>query len=644
MASITQLSLGTDGTVTATIVIPSDAKAGDTLTYSVNGGTPVEVTLTDTNIASGIAVEVAPEATITATITDAAGNTSLPGTATALSADTSVNAPTITIAGDANHDGVYNAAELGTDGTVTATIVIPSDAKAGDTLTYSVNGGTPVEVTLTDTNIASGIAVEVAPEATITATITDAAGNTSLPGTATALSADTSVNAPTITIAGDANDDGVYNAAELGTDGTVTATIAIPSDAKAGDTLTYSVNGGTPVEVTLTTANIASGIAVEVAPLATITATITDTAGNTSSEATATALAADTSVNAPTITIAGDANDDGVYNAAELGTDGTVTATIVIPSDAKAGDTLTYSVNGGTPVEVTLTTANIASGIAVEVAPLATITATITDTAGNTSSEATATALAADTSVNAPTITIAGDANDDGVYNAAELGTDGTVTATIAIPSDAKAGDTLTYSVNGGTPVEVTLTTANIASGIAVEVAPLATITATITDTAGNTSSEATATALAADTSVNAPTITIAGDANDDGVYNAAELGTDGTVTATIAIPSDAKAGDTLTYSVNGGTPVEVTLTTANIASGIAVEVAPLATITATITDTAGNTSLPGTATALSADTSVNAPTITIAGDANHDGVFGYNESENNPIKLNEASVSSRGA
>ena len=129
---------------------------------------------------------------MTATLSDDAGNTSAPVSATAFAADVDIATPSVTIADiDANDDGVYNAAELGTDGTVTATIAV-TGSKAGDTLTYNVDGATPVTVVLTADDIANGIAIEVLPEAKVTATLSDDAGNTSAEVSATALSADTS--------------------------------------------------------------------------------------------------------------------------------------------------------------------------------------------------------------------------------------------------------------------------------------------------------------------------------------------------------------------------------------------------------------------------------------------------------------------
>ncbi|KJY73157.1 hypothetical protein, partial [Vibrio nigripulchritudo] len=83
-------------------------------------------------------------------------------------------APTITIAGDTNNDGVYNAEELGTDGTVTATISLPDDFNA-ETDTLTING----ETVSADDIVDGKVTVEVAPEGTVTAQITDAAGNVS---------------------------------------------------------------------------------------------------------------------------------------------------------------------------------------------------------------------------------------------------------------------------------------------------------------------------------------------------------------------------------------------------------------------------------------------------------------------------------
>ncbi|MCE0492394.1 hypothetical protein, partial [Vibrio salinus] len=581
--------VGEDGTVTATISLPDDFDAAnDTLT--INGE---EYSLSADEIAAGsVTVEVAPEGTVTAQITDAAGNTSTQASETAAAADTEVKAPTITLESTGDDD-IYNNAEVGEDGTVTATISLPDDFDAAnDTLT--INGE---EYSLSADEIAAGsVTVEVAPEGTVTAQITDAAGNTSTQASETAAAADTEVKAPTITLESTGDDD-IYNNAEVGEDGTVTATISLPDDFDAAnDTLT--INGE---EYSLSADEIAAGsVTVEVAPEGTVTAQITDAAGNTSTQASETAAAADTEVKAPTITLESTGDDD-IYNNAEVGEDGTVTATISLPDDFDAAnDTLT--INGE---EYSLSADEIAAGsVTVEVAPEGTVTAQITDAAGNTSTQASETAAAADTEVKAPTITLESTGDDD-IYNNAEVGEDGTVTATISLPDDFDAAnDTLT--INGE---EYSLSADEIAAGsVTVEVAPEGTVTAQITDAAGNTSTQASETAAAADTEVKAPTITLESTGDDD-IYNNAEVGEDGTVTATISLPDDFDAAnDTLT--INGE---EYSLSADEIAAGsVTVEVAPEGTVTAQITDAAGNTSTQASETAAAADTEVKAPTITL--------------------------------
>ena len=82
-----------NGTVTATISLPTDFN-GSTDSLFINGQVH---TLTAAEKAAGaVTVEVAPNGTVTAQITDAAGNTSTLTSETAAGADTEAKAPTIT--------------------------------------------------------------------------------------------------------------------------------------------------------------------------------------------------------------------------------------------------------------------------------------------------------------------------------------------------------------------------------------------------------------------------------------------------------------------------------------------------------------------------------------------------------------------
>ncbi|WP_240036147.1 hypothetical protein, partial [Aeromonas jandaei] len=74
--------------------------------------------------------------TVTATIVDAAGNVSLPGSDSATMGDTTATgAPTVVITEDTNNDGTIDRIEI--SGKVNVEVGLPSDARAGDTLKVS---------------------------------------------------------------------------------------------------------------------------------------------------------------------------------------------------------------------------------------------------------------------------------------------------------------------------------------------------------------------------------------------------------------------------------------------------------------------------------------------------------------------------
>ncbi|MDP5152083.1 beta strand repeat-containing protein, partial [Rheinheimera baltica] len=422
-----------NGDVNVTISLTgTGAVAGDTLT--VNG---VAIVLTQAQIDAGevLTTVVAPAdgatLTVTATITDAAGNTGAEGSDSAIMDGTAPNAPGVTITEDANNDGYINAAELNGDVNVTISLT-GTGAVAGDTLT--VNG---VAIVLTQAQIDAGevLTTVTAPAdgatLTVTATITDAAGNTGAEGSDSAIMDSTAPNAPGVTITEDANNDGYINAAEL--NGDVNVTISLTgTGAVAGDTLT--VNG---VAIVLTQAQIDAGevLTTVVAPAdgatLTVTATITDAGGQTGPAGSDSAIMDTSAPNAPGVTITEDANNDGYINAAELNGDVNVTISLT-GTGAVAGDTLT--VNG---VAIVLTQAQIDAGevLTTVTAPAdgatLTVTATITDAAGNTGAEGSDSAIMDGTAPNAPGVTITEDANNDGYINAAELNGDVNVTISL---------------------------------------------------------------------------------------------------------------------------------------------------------------------------------------------------------------------
>ncbi|MGE6474377.1 beta strand repeat-containing protein, partial [Psychrobacter sp. NPDC078631] len=123
--------------------------------------------------------------TVTAIVTDQAGNSSEPTTVTATVGDiTAPDAPTVTI-GDG--DATINGFDLADNGQVTVTVELEAGTSIDDLI--SINGG--VGVTVTQAMLDEGYVTTVpAPAAgevlTVTAIVTDQAGNSSEPTTVTA--------------------------------------------------------------------------------------------------------------------------------------------------------------------------------------------------------------------------------------------------------------------------------------------------------------------------------------------------------------------------------------------------------------------------------------------------------------------------
>ena len=110
------------------------------------------------------------------------------------SSTTATPAPTVVITEDVNNDGTISNTEL--DGKVDVTITVPTEANVGDTLNVKNPDGTTTTVTITDEIKNSGYTTSYDKPAdgstiTVSATITDTAGNTSAEGKDSAIIGDT---------------------------------------------------------------------------------------------------------------------------------------------------------------------------------------------------------------------------------------------------------------------------------------------------------------------------------------------------------------------------------------------------------------------------------------------------------------------
>ncbi|WP_228149712.1 BapA/Bap/LapF family large adhesin, partial [Acinetobacter baumannii] len=634
--------------INATDPVSGTAEAGSTVTVTYPDGTTATVVAgTDGSWSVPNPGNLVDGDTVTATATDPAGNTSLPGTGT-VSADITapvvalddvltndstpaltgtVNDPTATVV--VNVDGTDYPAVNNGDGTWTLadntlpvladgphTITVTATDAAGnvgnDTAVVTIDTSVPVvsldDLTTNDTTPALTGAIDdptatvvvnvdgidypatnngdgtwtladntlpalIDGPHTVTVTATDPAGNTAT-DTAT-LTIDT-VPADligAITIPEDLNGDGILNADELGTDGTFNAQVALGPDALDGTVV--NVNG---VNYTVTAADLANGYITAAIPVTgegpvAIHAEAVDAQGNVD------VADADVTVTVDTvpadligaITIPEDLNGDGILNADELGTDGTFNAQVALGPDALDGTVV--NVNG---VNYTVTAADLANGYITAAIPVTgegpvAIHAEAVDAQGNVD------VADADVTVTVDTvpadligaITIPEDLNGDGILNAAELGTDGTFNAQVALGPDAIDGTVV--NVNG---TNYTVTAADLANGYitatldataADPVTGQIVIHAEAVDAQGNVDVADADVTLTIDTTPQdlITAITVPEDLNGDGILNADELGTDGSFNAQVALGPDAIDGTVV--NVNG---TNYTVTAADLANG----------------------------------------------------------------------------
>ncbi|MFT2109865.1 retention module-containing protein, partial [Marinomonas sp. 2405UD68-3] len=177
-----------------------DIAEGDKVTLVINSKTYTTTVKSDNTWSVDVAgSDLAKDTDFDAVVTssDEAGNRIDTTGSSTHTVDDEIATPSISFESPGS-DGVYNSNELGDDNTVTATITV-TGSEVGDTLTYTVNDGSSVTIKLTEALIASGITIEVSPEDTVTATLSDAAGNTSDKVSNTAASAVIFVAPPVIT-------------------------------------------------------------------------------------------------------------------------------------------------------------------------------------------------------------------------------------------------------------------------------------------------------------------------------------------------------------------------------------------------------------------------------------------------------------
>ncbi|HFK5792430.1 TPA: Ig-like domain-containing protein [Enterobacter asburiae] len=579
------------------------AAAGDKVTVTIGGQTYTTVLDAAGNWSVGVPASVISglsdgTVTVTASVTDAAGNT---GTGTHnVTVDTGLPSVAFNAISD---DNVLNAVEKGQDLSVSGT---SANLAEGTVVTVTLNGKNYAATTAADgtwslTVPAADLAGLGQANYTLNATATNGVGN-SVSNTANLL-VDTAL--PTVTINTVAGDN-VINAAEVAAGQTLSGTVA---NAEAGNTVTVTLGGNSytaTVQNDLTwSVNVPSDVLTALGNGSlSVTATVTNGHGNTGTGEREIAIDA----NLPGLRVDTVAGDD-VINTIEHAQNLIVTGS----SDGlAAGTALTVTVNGKTYAATVLADGTWSAAIPstdVSAWPEGTVKISVTgdSSAGNPIT------ISHDVTVDLATVAVSINsiATDD-VINAAEKGADLVLSGAT---TNVEAGQTVTISLNGkiysATVDDSGNWTYTVPSADLVHLKDGdASVQVSVTNVNGNSASAGREYSVDA----TAPSVTINTLATDD-ILNATEAQSDLTVSGT----TTAEAGQTVTVTLNGKD-----YTTTAGADGswtLNVPAADLAalgdgsvTVTASVSDKAGN---PATVDhTLTVDVTVPAVTInTVAGD-----------------------------
>ncbi|MDQ9468450.1 Ig-like domain-containing protein, partial [Citrobacter freundii] len=512
------------------------AAAGDKVTVTIGGQTYTTVLDAAGNWSVGVPASVIAglsdgSVTVTASVTDAAGNT---GSGTHnVTVDTGL--PSVgfdTLSGD----NVLNAVEKGQDLNVSGTSV---NLAEGTTVTITLNGKQYTATTSADgrwslTVPAADLAGLGEANYTLNAAATNAVGN-SVSNTANLL-VDTAL--PTVTINTVAGDN-VINAAEVAAGQTLSGTVA---HAEAGNTVTVTIGGNTytaTVQSDLSwSVNVPSDVLTALGNGSlSVTATVTNGHGNTGSGERDVTIDA----NLPGLRVDTVAGDD-VVNSIEHNQNLIVTGS----SDGLTpGTALTVNVNGKDYSATVLADGTWSAAVpAADVGawPEGTVKISVTgdSAAGNPIT------ISHDVTVDLASVAISINAiATDDVINAAEKGVDLVLSGAT---TNVEAGQTVTVSLNGKIYTTTVDDSGNWTATVpSADLAGIkdgdASVQVSVTNVNGNSASAGREYSVDA----TAPSVTISTLAADD-ILNATEAQSDLAISGT----STAEAGQTVTVSLNG--------------------------------------------------------------------------------------------
>ena len=365
-------------------------------------------TWTATVLASDLAHAALPDGsyTVTASVSDAAGNPATPATKTLKVDETAPSIAINTIAGD----NVLNSSEAQSNLAISGAT---SGVEDGQHVTVTLNNHSYDAVvasnTWTATVLASDLAHAALPDGsyTVTASVSDAAGNPATPATKTLKVDETAPSIAINTIAGD----NVLNSSEAQSN---LAISGATSGVEDGQHVTVTLNNHSYDAVVTSNTWTATVLASDLAHAAlpdgsyTVTASVSDAAGNPATPATKTLKVDETAPSIAINTIAG----DNVLNSSEAQSNLAISGAT---SGVEDGQHVTVTLNNHSYDAVVASNTWTATVLASDLAHAAlpdgsyTVTASVSDAAGNPATPATKTLKVDETAPSIAINTIAGD-------------------------------------------------------------------------------------------------------------------------------------------------------------------------------------------------------------------------------------------
>ncbi|MBU3006292.1 beta strand repeat-containing protein, partial [Cobetia amphilecti] len=483
--------------------------------------------------------------------TDVAGNVSTEVSLGAVTVDATIAAPSLALSEDTNitDDGITSNGE-----------VTVSGLEADASWEYSLDGGsnwidgTGTTFTLDEGSYADGV-VQIRQ--------TDVAGNVSDAVNLGAVTVDNTAPGAPPTLVIDEALNGV-NIEEL-TDG-LQAEVALSADTVAGDTATVTLvdtddaDNVITADVALVETDIDAGTVTVTIPADTLTdgssynasAVITDAAGNVSNEVNLGTVTIDTTAPTTTVTIDSISDDTGLAADDFITNDDdglTITATLDAP--LAEDETLLYSTDGTTWVDITDSVSGTAVSYAdADLTASATVQLKVQDAAGNDGAVASQ-AVVIDAVAPTTTATIDAISDDSGTAGDFITNDDDGLTISATLDAPLAEGETLQYSTDGTTWVDITDSVSGTAVSYAdADLTASATVQLKVQDAAGNDGAVASQ-AVVIDAVAPTTTATIDAISDDSGTAGDFITNDDDGLTVTATLSAELATGEALLYSTD---------------------------------------------------------------------------------------------